>query len=291
MSGQRLGHLVGADLRLGYVLSISVVLPVVMPLLIVAAFSVTVRADDEALRAFTLRNSDSDRVAKVLKSVLGDQNLLLVSDARTNTIVVRANQPHLNQVEQLIAQLDRKDFLIRALAIQRFNRRVRQPRQVPNVPNLVTQVLADGTVEIRAPTDAEYWVRGLVVREGTSVKKNQPLMLLDNSDIEQHEMLLREIERLREHLAKSDALSRQHRNRRTDAARQRFAEAAKRSAAIRAGISEKTRQLHQLKQIESTYIVPAEIDGVVTFAHKSPSNSRDGVPVEPRQLLLRIRPE
>jgi hypothetical protein len=261
----------------------------VVLLLVIMAGSLPARAADQVLRAFTIRNNDADAIAKVLTQVFGDRNLVLVADARTNTILARANQARLDQIQMIIAQLDGAGFVRRQQAIGQRGRA--EPRRTRPALNVDIQVLADGSVEIRAPDDADYWVRGLVVREGTRVKENQALMLLDNSDLAAHELLLKETELLRRLLAKAEALSRQHRDRTTKSDRQLFAKAVKRSIAIRAGIAEKTRQLRQLNESESTYVVAAEIDGVVTYAQTIEEYCPDARALKPHQLLLRITPE
>lgn len=265
---------------------------VVLAVVLMAYSLAPLRADaaEQQLRAFPIRNSNSDDVANVLNQIFNDPDLMVASNARLNTIVVHTDAARMQQVQRILAQLDNAaPFKQHALVeLARQNRRTRRLRFKPSM-NI--EVLNDGSVEIRAPTDAEYRVRGLGTRKGARVKKHEPLAVLDNSNAHTRELLEREVEQLREHQAESEALSRQHRGSRTRYDKEAFERAVKRTATIRAGIAEKSRQLHKLTALEGACVVLAEIDGIVTFAQTKEEYCPDDQPLEPNQLLFRITPE
>ena len=222
-------------------------LPFSAALVICLFFQSQVLAADGQLRAFAVRNTDSDSIVKILQQVFNKNDILMVSDARTNTIVVRADAAQLQQIQQIVAQLD-KVGLNRAGRIRELAR----PRNIGRVRGgrirklkIVVQTLDDGSVEIRAPADVDYWVRGVAVTRGQKVKRRDALLLLDANNRELRTLLEQEVEQLRQHLADAEAKSRHHRDGQTEFDKAEFSRVAKRAAAIRSGISEKTRTLYR----------------------------------------------
>ena len=238
-------------------------------------------------RGSSLGAAESDAVVNVLKQVFNQKDITFISDARTNSVVVQANAVQMQQVQQIVAQLDKIRLQpaghVRRLGVPRPRARQARLRRAP----IDIQVLDDGSVEVRAPTDTDYWVRAIATRKGARVSRGDALLLVDASNEELQAELEQEVQSLRLLLAEAEALARLNRDGRTEDDKQTFAKATKRASAIRAGISEKTRTLYQLKNSEGVYPVTAEIDGVVTFI----ADLEEDLALEPNQLLVRITPE
>ncbi len=248
-------------------------------------------AADRQLRGFLVRQAESDTVVALLKQVFDQQDVDLKSNARTNMIIVRADAEKMQKIQQIIGRLDQLAFRqaghVRGIARRGRARIVR--RKILVQPDV--RVLDDGSIEVRAPSETNYWVRGIAAHKDTKVAKNAPLLLLDTTDREAKTQLEEEVRSLRGHLLESEALARKHRHKRTDFDKKTFAAAAKRSAAIRAGIAQKSRELHKLTSIDKMYAVTAGIDGTVTFIQTAEEYCPGGQPLKPGQLLVRITPQ
>ena len=66
----------------------------------------TVTVDEEQLKIFHLQHSDANQTAAVIEQLFGGAIVTVAVDVRTNSLIVRSNEPLLQQIEAILLRLD-----------------------------------------------------------------------------------------------------------------------------------------------------------------------------------------